>query len=176
MPQSRIPAQVKFPFWARVAFALLAFGTAVTAKACGQVAIIVDSSIVRPLDHLAHDSVEHVACLFGSTSPDTMFLNTYVIPPQAPVGRTGAYSDDRACLTALAHFHTHVVPKDSTATDYLYYSTTDQHSFTHVLQTQLGIVGVPGIWCFWTRLQINEAWTQHLTPLWPHPSQCIKLP
>ncbi len=139
-------------------------------------AVSVDSQVVQALDALAHDSVEHIACLYGRTAPDTFFLTTVGFPAQKPIGTHNVVGDTGDCWSALAHWHNHPVPRDSVAESYLYYSLTDEHTFTRTTNTPLAIVGVPGAWCIWTRRQVLQGYIANLTPLPPVPAQCIRLP
>lgn len=138
--------------------------------------VAIDSTLARALDQLSRDSVEHVACIYGRTAPDTFFLAFYTLPKQTPIGTHNVASDEDACWAALAHFHNHPVPKDSVAESYLYYSLTDEHTFTKTINAPLAIVGVPGAWCIWTRRQVVQGYAMNLTPLPPVLDQCIRIP
>lgn len=146
---------------------------------CGEIraqAVKIDSSIAHALDALAHDSVEHAACIYGRTVPDTFFLLSYTLPKQTPVGTHGLSADDNDCWSALAHWHSHPVPRDSAPENYLYYSLTDEHTFAKTTNVPLAIVSVPGARCLWTRRQVVRGYDMNLTPLPPAPEQCVKLP
>lgn len=151
--------------------ALTAFALSANAQA-----VTVDSSVAKALDSLARDSIEHVACLYGHSAPDTFYLTAYGLPAQIPIGTHNVVGHAGDCWSALAHWHNHPVPKDSVAESYLYYSLTDEHTFTRTTNTPLAIVGVPGAWCIWTRQQVLDGYLRNLTPLPPYPRQCIKLP
>jgi hypothetical protein len=138
--------------------------------------VFVDAATASALNELAKDSVEHVACLYGFTRPDSVFVISYALPRQAPIGTHNVTDAADDCAAALVHWHSHTVPKDSVAPAYLYYSLTDEHSFINTTQAMLAAVGVPGGWCIWTRLQVLEGYHRNLTPLPPVRSQCFPVP
>lgn len=155
----------------RIAFALLVLGSAFASKACGQ-SVALDSNIASQLDALARDSVEHVACLYGFTKPGVVALTDVVFPRQTPIGTHNASASIEDCFAALALWHNHPVPKDSTAPDYLYYSFTDEHSFVSYSTAMIALVGVPGVMCSWNRTQVQDGLGQHLLKLPPVHEQC----
>lgn len=164
-----------FSKWEKVGAALLVFGAAMADRACGQ-AVVVDSAVAIPLQRLAQDSVEHVACIYGRAVPDTFYLTSFTLPIQKPLGTHNVAADTNDCWSALAHWHNHPVPKDSVAASYLYYSLTDEHTFTKTENAPLAVVAVPGVWCIWTHRQVQEGYDMNLTPLPGKPQQCIALP
>lgn len=137
----------------------------------GQMTVSVDTTVLQRLDALAKDSVEHVACLYGSASPRGFFVVAYELPSQEPIGTHNVAAAD--CPTALAHWHHHPVPADSSRERYLYYSMTDQHSFLTTSNAPIAFIGVPGKWCMWTRLQVKEGWDTHQVPLRVIEGQCV---
>ena len=152
----------------------LAFLVALAFPARAQT-VKVDSLLFEQLQPYAADTLEHIVCLYGSTHGDTIQLSSFYLPEQHPLGHHGAVGDADKCRAALAIWHDHAVPLDSAAwkRDYLYFTLTDQHTFLTTSIAPIAIVGVSGIWCLWTRAQVQEAWARNLTPLPAIWEQCL---
>ena len=152
----------------------LAFLVALAFPARAQT-VKVDSLLFEQLQPYAADTIEHIACLYGSVHGDTVQLSSYYLPNQAPIGRHGASADTDGCRAALAIWHDHAVPLDSAKQklDYLYFTLTDQHTFITTTNAPIAIVAVAGVWCLWTRQQVQAAWARNLTPLPMIVEQCL---
>jgi hypothetical protein len=135
----------------------------------------VDSLLFEQLQPYAADTIEHIVCLYGSTHGDTVQLSSFYLPNQNPLGHHGATADADKCAAALAIWHDHAVPRDSAKQklDYLYFTLTDQHTFLTTTNAPIAIVGVDGVWCLWTRQQVQAAWAKNLTPLPMIVEQCL---
>ena len=162
---------MRLPVWSRLAWAILAWGGACRELYGQQVAIAPE--VLQALDRLSRDSVEHVACLYGETVPDTIKLLMYQVPPQSPIGTHSVRANTDGCFAALAHWHSHAVPPDSSGQNYLYYSFTDTRTFLTTSQAPVAMVGVPGIVCVWTRREVKAADDAHLIVLPSVPVHCL---
>lgn len=75
--------------------------------------------------------------------------------------------------STLGHWHNHPLDVGKTATDMLYYSLTDQHTFVTSESAPFAFVGTAnGHWCYWTRTQVKKGWAENRTPLLLVEGQC----
>ena len=134
-----------------------------------------DSLLFEQLQPYARDTIEHIVCLYGRTTQDTVFLSSFLVPKQTIIGTHSASADPDYCRAAIAIWHDHAVPRDSAAYKlrYLYFTLTDTHSFIISSNAPYAIVGVDGEWCVWTRQQIQTAWARNIIVLPPVPEQCL---
>lgn len=134
--------------------------------------VTMDTHVQARLDSLAETPTEHVVCIYGVVDPDTVFLLSLRQQAESLSAAQTVVAVE-PCNTALAVWHNHPVPADSTPAGYLYFTKTDQATFLRYEQALLAFVGVrTRRWCMWTRRQVTEAWTRNLTPLWPIAGQC----
>lgn len=153
----------------------LAFLVALALPARAQV-VKADSLLFEQLQPYARDTIEHVVCLYGRVSRDTAYLSSFLVPNQRPLGTHGASADTEDCRAAFAIWHDHAVPLDSAKQklSYLYFTLTDTHSFLASSNAPYAIVAVDGVWCVWTRQQVEVAWARNIIMLPPEWEQCLR--
>lgn len=145
------------------------------------IVVTLDSTLqVNVLLPFARSTTEHVVCLYGSTEPTHIRLTKALVPEQHPItagsqnneNRQGVSAAVEPCASAIGIWHNHPSPPDS-ARGYLYFTTTDQHTFLYEHQAMVAFVGVSdGAWCMWTRAQVRNAWNDHLVPAPSVTGQC----
>jgi hypothetical protein len=155
------------PRWAFLSSALLC----IAASCVEAQAFVMSDAVAVQLRQAAASPTEHVYCLFGTWTRDSL-VATSALPQAESLSTNHNVVAQTGCL-ALAVWHNHPVPADSVPASYLYFTTTDQHTFLTWEQAPIAIVGVRGgAWCAWTRLEIKRAWDLHLVPLRPVVGQC----
>lgn len=123
-------------------------------------------SISAKLRTYAADSVEHLVCLDGHVTGDTVSIDAMREPTQIG-SATGVrrQNDQQGCGVTLIVWHNHPTAAGDSAWSNLYFSLSDQNTFLRYEVALYAIVGVRGAWCMWTRDEVHAGWLLHLVPL-----------